>query len=247
MAGSAKASWAERAKSFDGAVDAYERARPTYSAEAAQWAVPGGARRVLDLGAGTGKFTTQLVDLRLDVVAVEPLPLMREQLRKGLPSVRALEGTAEEIPLPDASVDAVFVAEAWHWFNPDRAAAEISRVLAPGGRLCIVYNERDTSHPWVAILNDLMGPPDHGYTPDVPPPFVEQERAVFPWRYAMTKPAILDLAASRSSFITRPPAERAAALAKIREFLDTHPDLAGRDEVSFPYLTKCTRAKLPTP
>lgn len=136
-----------------GAAD-YERARPTYPHEAVDLLAnelgltP--ASQVCDLAAGTGKFTRLLVGRGFDVVAVEPVPAMRAQLAEVLPDVGVVDGTAESIPLPDGSVDAVTVAQAFHWFDADAALAEIRRVLRPGGGLAIVFNRRDESVPWVA-------------------------------------------------------------------------------------------------
>ncbi|EUA91115.1 methyltransferase domain protein [Mycobacterium ulcerans str. Harvey] len=117
MSGSAQ----DPSLSFGSAAAAYERGRPSYPPEAIDWLLPAGARDVLDLGAGTGKLTTRLVERGLDVVAVDPIPEMLEVLRASLPRTLALLGTAEEIPLEDNSVDAVLVAQAWHWVDPARA------------------------------------------------------------------------------------------------------------------------------
>src|SRR5882724_10694867 len=114
--------------SFDQAVTQYERARPSYPAQAVRWMVPANARDVLDLGAGTGKLTRVAVQAGYAVTAVEPLDGMRAELARQLPRVRALAGTAEDIPLPAGSVDAVLAGQAWHWFEPDRAVPEITRV-----------------------------------------------------------------------------------------------------------------------
>jgi len=96
---------------------------------------------VLDLAAGTGKLTALLVDRFPQVVAVEPLATMRSVLEMHVPAARAMEGTAESIPLPDESMDAVFVAEAFHWFDSAAAAKEIERVLRPAGWLIVCFNE----------------------------------------------------------------------------------------------------------
>ena len=119
----------QRSLSFGAEAAAYERGRPSYPPEAIDWLLPADATDVLDLGAGTGKLTTRLVERGLDVVAVDPIPEMLELLSGSLPETPALLGTAEEIPLPDDSVDAVLVAQAWHWFDPS-AAKEIARVAA---------------------------------------------------------------------------------------------------------------------
>ena len=136
-----------RARAFDAAAGAYEAARPGWPAEAVEIA----ARRlglerdasVLDLAAGTGKLTRRLAGRFASVTAVEPLAGMRAVLEDAIPFVRALAGTAEAIPLPDDSVDAVFVAEAFHWFDAQLAVAEMARVLRPGGGVAVLYNRRD--------------------------------------------------------------------------------------------------------
>ena len=140
-----------RALSFGTAAAAYAAARPSYPAEAVSLAI-GDARRVLDLGAGTGKLTSVLLDLGLDVVAVEPDDAMR-----GLVDPRAdvRAGTAEAVPLPDAGVDAVVVGQAWHWFDHDAAWAEVQRVTRPGGRLGLLWNVLDDSDGWARSLADL--------------------------------------------------------------------------------------------
>ena len=115
-----------RSLSFGAEAAAYERGRPSYPPEAIDWLLPDGARRVLDLGAGTGKLTTRLAERGLDVVAVDPVPEMLELLTRSLPDTPALLGTAEEIPLPDDRVDAVLVAQAWHWFDAEAAEARTS-------------------------------------------------------------------------------------------------------------------------
>ena len=117
----------------------------------------GGATKVLDLGAGTGKLTTRLVERGLDVVAVDPIAEMLEVLSASLPDTPALLGTAEEIPLPNESVDAVLVAQAWHWVDPERAVAEVARVLRPGGRLGLLWNTPDQRLGWVRELGEIVG------------------------------------------------------------------------------------------
>src|SRR6201994_3924951 len=144
------------ATSFGGAAATYERGRPPYPPEALDWLLPPGARRVLDLGAGTGKLTRELAGRGLDVVAVEPLAGMRDELSRVLPGTPVLDGSAEHIPLPDGSVDAVLAAQAWHWVTPERAAPEVARVLVPGGTLGLVWNERDDAEPWVTELNRIV-------------------------------------------------------------------------------------------
>jgi ubiquinone/menaquinone biosynthesis C-methylase UbiE len=111
---------------------------------------------VLDLAAGTGKLTRQLVPTGADLIAVEPVEGMRRKLAETVPGVRALEGTAERIPLGGGAVDAVFCAQAFHWFDGERALAEIHRVLRPGGALGLIWNVRDEAVEWERKLSELL-------------------------------------------------------------------------------------------
>ena len=116
----------------------------------------GAGTRVCDLAAGTGKFTRLLLDLRAEVVAVEPVAAMRDQLVAALPGVEVLDGTAEALPLGDASADAVTVAQAFHWFDHQAALAEVARVLVPGGGLALVWNRRDERVGWVRAMSEIL-------------------------------------------------------------------------------------------
>jgi SAM-dependent methyltransferase len=237
----------QRAQAFGAAAAAYERGRPAYPAQAVDWLVPAAARRVLDLGAGTGKLTGQLQARDLEVTAVEPSDGMRAALSERLPQVRALAGAAEAIPLADGAVDAVLVAQAWHWVDPVRTVPEVARVLAPGGQLGLLWNIRDDREDWVTQLQRLM--PSHqdseavARAPVIGPPFGPSERLEVPWRQPMKPEALVDLVGSRSYVIILPPDEKAALLAAVRRLIDTHPATAGQDEIDFPYITFCTRAR----
>jgi SAM-dependent methyltransferase len=127
--------------SFDRVADEYERTRPTYPLEVLDLVPLGPDASVLDLGAGTGKLTRLLVPRYREVTAVEPLANMRAMLERVVPGVPALPGSAERIPLDDASVDGVFAAQAFHWFDKSAALPEIARVLRPGGVFAIVWNQ----------------------------------------------------------------------------------------------------------
>jgi ubiquinone/menaquinone biosynthesis C-methylase UbiE len=146
--------------SFDRVAEDYERARPPYIEAAVDWALErlsvGTAARVLDLAAGTGKLTRQLADRGLDVVAVEPGDDMRAVLGRSLPHVEALAGRAEEIPLPDASVDAITVGQAFHWFETERAMVEMHRVLRLGGGFALLWNQFNQDDPLLGAIDDLV-------------------------------------------------------------------------------------------
>jgi SAM-dependent methyltransferase len=235
------------ASSFGTAADQYKRGRPGYPKSAVEWLVPRRARTVLDLAAGTGKLTRSLVEARLKVTAVEPSRGMREQLAAAVPAAVVLAGTAEKIPLPDASVDAVAVAHAWHWFDAALAVPEIARVLVPGGTLALVWNMRDETEPWAATLGAIM----HRHSrqaidasPEIGAPFGPPERMEVRWRQPVTRQEVLDLVASRSYVITMPEQERSRLLGEVAELLGDHPDLRGRDEIEMPYVTRCTRVSL---
>ena len=135
------------ARSFEQVADVYERARPEYPADAVAWVAdelglsPG--RTVLDLGAGTGKLTRALVQTGAQVIAVEPGEQMLSQLRRVVPDATALLGAAEDIPLPDNSVDAATMGQSFHWFRHDEALPELHRVLRPGGGIALLWNWRD--------------------------------------------------------------------------------------------------------
>lgn len=235
-----------QASSFGEAAERYERGRPEYPRAAVEWLIPQGAKRILDLGAGTGKLTRSLVGPGRSVTAVEPSERMGAQLAAAVPQARVLAGSAEQIPLADRSVDVVTVAQAWHWFDTDKAVAEIARVLVPGGTLSLVWNIRDEAAPWVHALGQIMHrqaeqPIDT--SPEIGGPFPEPEWTEIRWVRTMDRPTILDMVASRSYVITLPEAQRRQLLDDVAQLLDDHPDLKGRDELKLPYVTYCTRAR----
>src|SRR5262249_12980629 len=185
---------------------AYGRGRPPYPATAVDWLIRAGAAHVLDLGAGTGKLTRQLAGRGLDVTAVEPSEGMREQLRRAVPGVPVLEGTAERIPLPGGSVDAVLVAQAWHWVDPARAVPEVARVLRPGGQLGLPWTIGDERADGVAGLGVILRQSDgaNGVSSPVSaaravgPPFAPLERRDVGWVHHLSPGALVDMVSSRS-------------------------------------------------
>lgn len=244
----------ERSLSFGAQAAAYERGRPSYPPEAVDWllAPPGQRDRrdqprdVLDLGAGTGKLTTRLVERGLNVIAVDPIAEMLEVLHAALPDTQALLGSAEQIPLEDNSVDAVLVAQAWHWFDPDRAAAEVARVLRPGGRLGLLWNVRDERLGWVKDFGHIVGL-EHDWantTITLPDTFTEVASHRVEWTNYITPQALIDYVASRSYCITSPAEVRTRTLEQVRELLTSHPALAQAGGIALPYITVCLRATL---
>jgi SAM-dependent methyltransferase len=220
------------AEGFTAGAEAYARGRPSYPQEALALLTTeldlGPGRRVLDLGAGTGKMTALLEATGADVVAVEPVASMRERLTASLPDVDTLDGTAEAIPLPDGSVDAVVVAQSFHWFDAPDALVEIARVLRPRGGLALVWNSRDVRTPWVAQINELIRW-NSGTIPtydaggerweDVVArcrAFSPVQRRELPYEQIVDEETLVDRVASTSYVATMPEAERAALLADVR-------------------------------
>jgi SAM-dependent methyltransferase len=238
-----------QATSFGAAAEAYERGRPPYPPAAIDWLVPAHATRVVDLGAGTGKLTRQLRERGLDVIAVEPSAGMRDQLRRAVPGVPVLGGKGEQLPLAAGSVDAILVAQAWHWVEPSLAIPEAARVLAPGGRLGLLWNRRIEAVDWVSELSSIMGSnrsPDAGrHRPEIGPPFGPAERFNVDWVHHLSPDAMIDWVASRSYVITLPEAQRESVIGQVRRLIDDHPALAGDDEIAIRMVTRCTRADLP--
>jgi SAM-dependent methyltransferase len=221
------------AAAFAAAADAYERARPDYPAAAVEWLAERlglrSGRTVLDLGAGTGKLTRQLEATGAAIVAVEPLGEMRAWLEAASPGVLALAGTAEEIPLPDASVDALTVAQAFHWFDRSRALAEMHRVLRPGGAVAVVWNSRDLGDSLQAAIDELVRPLRprawRERTLDPRPDFersglfspIEERR--FPHEQRLPVDGVLDKVASTSAVAALGEEERAELLGRVRGLL----------------------------
>lgn len=248
------------ASSFGAAAQASAADRPDYAPAAVRWALEGApGPRVLDLGAGTGKLTGTLVTLDADVVAVEPDPAMLGELRRALPSVRALPGSAESIPLPDGSVDAVLAGNAMHWFDMGVAGPEIARVLAPGGMLAGLWNVMDDRVDWVAGLEKVsgraaIGPRDtrtswraataNLHLPDtaLPARFGAPEQSEFPHGQRRTADALVATLATRAGMLVMPEPERAAALGRIRAFLASTPETS-TGEFVLPLLTGVLRVR----
>jgi SAM-dependent methyltransferase len=233
------------------AAAAYERGRPGYPAEAVAELVrllgiaPGAT--VLDLAAGSGKLTRQLLPAGAELLAVEPSAAMRERLAATAPGVRVLEGTAEAIPVPDGALDAVTVGQAFHWFDGPRAVAELRRVLRPGGRVGLLWNVRDESVPWMARITAVIDR-HAGDAPryrdgrwriafDAAAGFTALQVRRFRHRHELDRAALADRFASISFIAALPDATRARVLAEIGEIIEAEPTLAGPGPVAVPYRT----------
>jgi len=263
----AAAEHARRAASFGAAATEYAQHRPDYPVAAIRWALEpvvrahGPRLRILDLGAGTGKLTTQLAGLTLDggmpqVSAVEPDDQMLAELRRAVPGVTTLAGRAESIPLPDASVDAVFAGQAAHWFDLDVAMPEIARVLISGGVFAGLWNTDDDRVDWVAGLHRASGRKNvvafTSYRPDDSSPvaswvsgpgqglFRPAEDAGFKHGHVRTASSLIETMRTHSMFLIMEPAEREAALAAVAEYLATTPQTASGEFV-FPLWTLAER------
>ncbi|MDN4171927.1 class I SAM-dependent methyltransferase [Nocardioides sp. SOB77] len=232
------------ARSFGGVADAYDRGRPSYPRAAAEWLAGTEACTVLEVGAGTGKLTEVLVDLGHDVHATEPDPALLEVLKRHLPDVPVSGAAAEDLPLPDASVDVVVAAQSFHWFDHERALPEIARVLRPGGRLALVWNVTDLRIPWVRRLGALIGTQEHQDDPAGPVVvsghFGFVEDASFKHWQVVDRASIQDLALSRSNVATLDADAREAKLAEVVAFYDEYG--RGMDGMQLPYLARCFRA-----
>lgn len=239
-----------RATSFGAAAGDYEAARPDYPFEAVAWMLeklPHGSHRIADVGAGTGKLTRVLADAPdAEVIAIDPDPLMLEALRTAVPGVPTFLGTAERLPVPDASLDAVVLGQAWHWVDPAAGSTEIGRVVRSGGTLGLIWNTRDSGTDWVRRLTAIM----HSsaaelmldeYGPTVAEPFGVLEQEEWQWVRPITRAELHRMADSRSHLITASDAERRS----IHDDMDVLFDELGFDggaTIDLPYVTRAFRA-----
>jgi ubiquinone/menaquinone biosynthesis C-methylase UbiE len=226
------------ARGFQAGAAAYESARPGYpdgavDALVRELGVTAGTT-VCDLAAGTGKLTRRLVELGATVTAVEPVEAMREQARASVPGAEIVDGTAESIPLPDASVDVVTVAQAFHWFDADPALTEIARVLKPGGGLAILWNERDERTAWVAEMSRLIRwhertvsryqHVDWAEVVAASQRFTALAEVAVAWEQPMTRPVLADRVRSISYIAVMPPAERERLASEVTTLVTRLPE-----------------------
>lgn len=221
----------QQARNFDDAADAYERGRPGYPPEVVAWLAAElglrAGRTVLDVGAGTGKLTRALLATGATVLAVEPLPAMREVLERVVPEASALAGTAEALPLAAESVDAITAAAAFHWFEASAALAEFHRVLGPGGRLAVIWNRWRSDEPLLQEINSIIGPyrrrtPSHRdgrWRQEVERTglFAPAAETQLQFEQELDADGLVDRVGSISFVAGLPEAERAGVLGRIRE------------------------------
>lgn len=246
--------WDEHApaNAFERASGEYADLRPDYPRASVQTAL-GSCRRglkVADIGAGTGKFTRAMLELGAEVTAVEPARAMREQLEATLANYdrcRIHDGTAEDTGLESQSFDAVTYAQCWHWLDTEAACAEAVRILKPGGRLAIIFNQIDVSEHWAHRLTRIMRSGDI-QRPHKPPritaAFTEPQLHMVSFTTALTPAQTLGLARTRSSYLKSTPANRERMQNNLHWYLHDHLGYGSNDLIEIPYYTLTWTATL---
>jgi len=239
------------ARGFQSGADAYERGRPDYSVDAVRHLVErlgiSPASSVLDIAAGTGKFTRHLALTGANIIAVEPVEGMRAKFRNSLPKTDMVAGLAELLPFNSSSLDAVVAAQSFHWFDSAKAVKEIHRVLKPSAGLGLIWNVRDESVPWVADLSKIVNKYwDAGGIPrywegswksgfDGSNLFTPLQLAEFRYVQVSDLPTMLDRFSSISYISTLPESERSAFLESIRELMERWGVISKERMVELPY------------
>jgi SAM-dependent methyltransferase len=253
----------DRARSFGPAALLYDQVRPSYPVVAIRWALAPlgtGRHRIADIGAGTGILSRVLTSMGQAVVAVEPDPRMRQRLGVTTPEVSAgelderpfevVDGRAERVPVPDGSLDGAVAGQAYHWFDQEAAHGELARVIRPGGVFAAVWNERDTTVPWLAEYSRMVDPDrgpgrysGRGEVTSYGDAFEPVQRAEFRHTVTCTPDLLVSLVQTRSYFLTAPPQRQAELAAAVRALAQEHPDLAGAVQFPLPYVTEVFRAR----
>jgi len=232
----------------------YERLRPSYPRDAVSWLLRGTLpdARVADVGSGTGKLTAALLERGLEVVAVDPAPEMLEQLTKRLPQARTRVGSGEDTGLAERSVEAAFFGQSWHWVDPVVGAAELDRILVPGGAVGMLWNDLDVCVDWVAELAAIWHTLDGAKAVDAAtrqldlgPAFTHFESCTVDWVDIMTTEDLADLGTTRSYYLEAPADEQEMIHQRTTDLLATHfPHVR---PVEVPYRTRCYRVRHVTP
>jgi SAM-dependent methyltransferase len=238
-------------RGFEAGVEHYQRGRPNYPDDAVSYLVRelgiADGRDVVELGAGTGKFTELIVHTGARITAIEPVPAMRAALERNCPTVRVVDGTAEAIPAEDSAFDAVIAAAAFHWFDGARALAEIHRVLRPEGALGLIWNARDEASDWserlTEIFDRLAGEGAPRYRSGRWREALQRTELFGPLHHRLayhvhhvTPEAFLDRVLSVSYVAAGSEGERTRVRAEVDELIATDPELGG-DEIAIPYRT----------
>ena len=251
------------AAGYDKEAATYERSRPSYPPEAVRWIAEqldlAPSVRCVDLAAGTGILTRLLVPFDCDLVAVEPVAGMRATMRALLPHVATLSATAESLPFADHSIDAVTVAQAFHWFDAPRALTELRRVLKPGSGFVALWNARDRSRSWVDAVwsvmdrvekhapwrdHDHVAGPESSYARHeqdfaAAPGFAPARTAQFMHEQRLTHAGVVERVKGVSHVATLPGEQQAAVLEEVAAILRTHPDTRAETVVAIPYRVDC--------
>lgn len=239
-------------QSFGTVADDYDRGRPGYAPEAIDFLtrefsiIP--ETRVLDVGAGTGKLTAQMLSTGAEVAALEPVEGMRRRLRENLPDLSIVDGSAESITLANESIDIIVCGQSFHWFRTEEALRDFNRVLRPGGGLALLWNHRQVSTGWTEEVTQIMDryePASRQLDASATWPsdfervglFAPLQRQQFEHSQVVDLKTLLAAVKSRSYIASLNEPDRQRVLDEVLELVETHPDLKDRDVFELPYTT----------
>ena len=243
-----------RATAFGTVASDYNRYRPGPPPEVVEWLLSPGTTTAVDLAAGTGALSRLLVGRVAEVLAVEIDHRMAAVLVQDVPGAAVVNGRAEAIPLRDASVEAVLVSSAWHWFDHQVAVPEIARVLRPGGVLGVIANRPSRSVHWVREVlhrgrdtragagSEARGRGRHAVELPDGAPFGVPETTMIEWSLPRTPSELAGLAGTYSGVITRPAAERLALARRALHAVESHPLLRSKAVIDLPMTCRCWKA-----
>ena len=232
--------------SYANTVAAYVTGRPEYPV--ALFADLPKSDTVVDLGAGTGKFTALIAGHAKRVIAVEPVAAMAARIPVDrFPNIEVVIADAEKLPIVDGTADLICCPTAFHWFDYEKAISEIWRVLGDGGSLALIWNVRDDRVSWVKAFNAVMD----SYAGDTPRQssgkwrvifddarFVHLQSSSYPFTQPMAASGIVDRALSTSFIAALPETERGLVRTRIGEIIAREPSLLGQADIQFPYVTQ---------